>query len=216
MYRLGDGAPGYGAGGAAVALPLLVLPVLLSSPARAQGFEHVRDADGCAIAMRAATDTTVAAMRAECRWPDVQPAALAALIADYARYPDLVFPIDEARVVRVEGERTLVYQRQSGLSDREVLLWMTTTTEGAKTTVSWSPAREEPLELRPGAIRTPENTGAWSVEPDEGGGAKVVHEIALDAGGSVPQWIVGMVRTRSFAKIMSDVRAAARAVEPGG
>lgn len=189
-------------------------PVLfaLSSSARAgSGFEHVRDVDGCAIAMRAATATTVAAMRAECRWPDVDPAAVAALIRDYARYPDLVFPIDEAVVRRVEGDRTLVYQRQSmiGLSDREVLLWMTTTVEGDRTTVSWTPARDEPLELRPGAIRTPENTGFWSVEPDGGGGSRVVHEIALDAGGSVPEWIVNLVRTRSFARIMGDVRAAA-------
>ena len=151
-----------------------------------------------------------AAMRADCSWPDVDPVRLVDLLSHYEGYPDLVFPIDEARVVREEADRSLVYQRQSmiGIADREVLLWIGRADAGAATTFSWSVAADEPLDLRPGAIRTPKNTGYWSVEPLDGG-SHVVHEIAMDAGGSIPAWIVNLVRTRSFAKIMSDVRACA-------
>ncbi|MCA9495073.1 MAG: hypothetical protein KC621_34330, partial [Myxococcales bacterium] len=173
-------------------------------------FEHVRDQDGCAIAMRPPSHAEGAAMRADCSWPDVDPVRLVDLLSHYEGYPDLVFPIDEARVVREEADRSLVYQRQSmiGIADREVLLWIGRADAGAATTFSWSVAADEPLDLRPGAIRTPKNTGYWSVEPLDGG-SHVVHEIAMDAGGSIPAWIVNLVRTRSFAKIMSDVRACA-------
>lgn len=189
---------------------MLALFTSMASAADTDVFEHVREQDGCAIAMRPPSHPDGAAMRAECSWPDVDPVHLVELLSHYDRYPDLVFPIDEAKVVREEEGRSLVYQRQSmiGIADREVLLWIGRADVGAATTFSWSVAADEPLELRPGAIRTPKNTGYWTVQP-EGTGSRVVHEIALDAGGSIPAWIVNLVRTRSFAKIMSDVRACA-------
>lgn len=191
-----------------------LVPVVLALAAFAAEpvFEPVAEADGCAVSMRPPTHPEGAAMRAECGWPDVEPGALAAMLSVYEDYPRFVFPVDEARVVRLDGSRALVYQRQSmiGLADREVLLWMTREDTGGAVRFSWSAAAEEPLALRPGAIRTPKNTGFWEVAGDGGGGSRVVHEVALDAGGSIPKWIVELVRYRSFAKIMADVRAAAR------
>lgn len=178
-----------------------------------EDFAPVRASDGCAIAMRPESHPEGVAMRAECDWPDVDADHLIALLARYEAYGDYVFPISESRVVREDagpdGPRTLVYQRQSvfGLADREVLLWMTRTEVPGGARYAWSAAHDEPLALRPGAIRTPRNTGSWTIRAREGGGSRVIHEIALDAGGSVPRWIVELVRTRSFAKIMSDVRA---------
>lgn len=177
-------------------------------------FVPVREDAGCTIAMRPETHPEGAAMRAECRWPEVDAHRLVAMLAAYERYPDFVFPVTEARVVRTEPDRSLVYQRQSmiAIADREVLLWMARTDlERGGARFSWSAATEEPLVLRPGAVRTPRNTGFWQVEPDLNGGASVVHEVALDAGGSIPRWIVELVRYRSFARIMADVRAAAAA-----
>jgi hypothetical protein len=188
------------------------MTALLASVALAGDFEPVREEAGCAIAMRPESHPDGAAMRAECRWPEVEPATLSAMLAVFEAYPDFVFPIDEARVVRREPDRALVYQRQSmiGLADREVLLWMgqePTPDGGAR--FSWTAAAEEPLALRPGAVRTPRNTGFWQVDPYPAGGSVVVHEVAMDAGGSIPRWVVELVRYRAFARIMADVRAAA-------
>lgn len=183
----------------------------VSAFADERGFEPVRDDAGCHISMRPETHPDRAAMRAECQWPEVDAAGLVALLAQYARYPELVFPITEAKVVREEPGRTLVYQRQSlfGIADREVLLWMRQEPRDGGTAFVWTAAVDEPLTLREGAIRTPRNEGYWWVGPGERGGVAVVHEIALDAGGSIPRWIVNLVRSRSFAKIMSDVRTIA-------
>ena len=189
----------------------MVVPWILAAAGAARasevGFEPVRTVDGCAIAMRPESHAEGAAMRAECVWPDVSVEALAALVGDYGRYPEFVYPIAEAAVRRHDGARTLVYQRQQvfGLADREVLLWMRQEPRTDGLRGSWVAASEEALTLTPGAIRTPSNTGFWDVAADPAGGAHVVHEIAMDAGGAVPKWVVALVRTRAFARIMTDV-----------
>jgi hypothetical protein len=197
---------------------MVLLALALAASADVGGFEPVREAAGCEISMRPESSVEGAAMRAECRWPEVDPARLVAMLSAYDRYSDFVYPISEARVVRVAPDgRALVWQRQSmfGIADREVLLWMWREDRpDGSVRFSWTTASEEPLRMRPGSVRTPRNEGYWQVGRDPSGGATVVHEVALDAGGSVPRWLVALVRTRGFAKIMEDVRAAADA--PGG
>lgn len=173
------------------------------------GFEPVRTASGCAISMRPRTSVDGAAMRAECAWPDVQPDALAQLLSQFERYSEYVYPIDVARIERIEADRTLVYQRQAifGIADREVLLWIRRESLPGGVRFAWTTASEEPLALARGAVRTPRNEGSWSVTQRAEGGSTVVHEIAMDAGGAVPQWLIDLVRTRAFARIMADVRA---------
>jgi hypothetical protein len=173
------------------------------------GFLLVREAYGCTIRMRPEDHPSGAAMRAECVWPDVDPARLIGVIGDYERYDEFVSPVTLSRVERTSGDRTLVYQLQhmTGIADREVLLWMRRHAQpGGGVRVSWTTAAEEPLALQPGSVRTPKNVGYWEVVPDPAGGARVVHEIQLDAGGSIPRWLVSLVRTRGFARIMQDVR----------
>jgi hypothetical protein len=193
---------------------MLPLALALTASADDGGFERVRESSGCGISMRPESHPEGAAMRAECRWPEVPATRLVDMLSVYERYPDFVYPITEARVVRYEPGRVLVYQRQSmfGIADREVLLWMWREDRPDEATrFAWTTASEQPLELRPGSVRTPRNVGYWEVAADPSGGSTVVHEIALDAGGSIPRWLVALVRTRGFARIMEDVRVAAAA-----
>lgn len=188
---------------------MLLLWALSAARAADDGFALVREAYGCAIRMRPEEHPSGAAMRAECLWPDVDPARLVGVIGAYERYAEFVSPVSLSRIERQEGARTLVYQRQHmmGIADREVLLWMTRQDEpGGRVRVSWTTAAEEPLALQPGSVRTPKNVGYWEVIPEPTGGARVVHEIQLDAGGSIPRWLVSLVRSRGFARIMQDVR----------
>ena len=191
----------------------VVLVALLSILARAEstddGFVFVRESSGCSIAMRPEEHPRGAAMRADCRWPDVDPRRLVGVIGEYDRYDEFVSPVSLARIERREGNRALVYQlqRMTGIADREVLLWMWREDRAdGGVRVSWTTASEEPLVLAPGSVRTPKNVGYWLVAPEPTGGAHVVHEIELDAGGSIPRWLVSLVRTRGFARIMQQVR----------
>lgn len=189
-------------------LPLL-LPTAAGAGPEPDGFDHVRDTAGCSISMRPESHPQGAAMRAICSWPEVEPVRFGGLIQDYDRYSEFLFPISVSRTERQEGERALVYQRQRvpGIADREVLLWMSASAlpEGG-VRVSWTTASEVPLPLDRGTVRTPKNEGFWQVSPQPAGGSHVVHEIALDAGGSVPRWLVNLVRSTGFARLMQQVR----------
>jgi hypothetical protein len=190
-------------------LPLLLLSAGLAAPEPPAGFVFVREAAGCSISMRDESHPQGVAMRAECSWPEVEAKAFGVMIQAYERYPEFVFPVTLARVERQEPQRTLVYQRQHvlGIADREVLLWMTREAlpEGG-VRVSWMTAPEEPLQIGPGTVRTPKNTGYWEVVPEPTGGSKVVHQIEMDAGGSVPRWLINLVRTSGFARLMGHIR----------
>lgn len=179
----------------------------------ADGFVHVRDVDGCAISARPEAHRDGAAMRAVCDWPDVDAARFGELIRSYERFPEFVFPVALARVERREPDRTLVYQRQHvpGIADREVLLWMSEQTlPDGSSRVMWTTANDQPLSAAPGTIRTPKNNGFWEVAPKASGGSRVIHQIEMDAGGSIPRWLVSLVRNSGFTRLMQQVRAFAR------
>jgi len=187
----------------------------LAAQAADDGFTYVRDSHECRLESRPKSHASGSAMRAICEWPEVDPEVLGDLMADLDGYEELIFALVQSEVRERRDGRRLVYQRQSvfGISDREVLLWATISRDDGATTVRWSTADEVPLALDDGSIRTPRNEGYWRVEPREGGGARVVHEIGVDAGGRIPDWIVKLVRNRGFMRVMKDVRS--KAVEAG-
>ncbi len=176
-----------------------------------EGFSELRTTHDCVLAARPSDHAAGSAMRATCEWPDVEPGVLGRLMSDLDRYEELVFALVESEVRERRDDRLLVYQRQSvfGISDREVLLWVDVVEGPGVTVVSWRQADGEPLALRSGAIRTPRNEGFWRVEPLEDGGSRVVHQIGVDAGGRIPAWIVRLVRSRGFARVMKQVRSVA-------
>ncbi len=195
----------------------LLLGVALASDAPAvddAAFEPLKVAHGCQFAMRPEDHVERSALQATCHWPAVDPGVMAAELQKLERYADYVYPIEVSRLVRDEGSRWLVYQRQHvwPIADREVLLWMTPhPLPDGGLHLAWSAATDEPLSLQKGSIRVPRNDGFWRVEPHGQGGALVVHRIAMDGGGKIPRWLVELVRTRGFMQVMEDVRGLMKA-----
>lgn len=169
-----------------------------------------REAEGCRIVTQATQADGVTPMVATCRWPEVDPARLAAKVSDFAGY-DLLLPhaIVADRVVRVEGDRSLVWQHQTApvIADREVLLWMRRAAEGACTVVSWTAATEVAWDVADGRIRAPRNDGSWRVCPAAEGGVEAVHTIAYDPGGQVPGFVVRAAQGGGLDKVLSSARA---------
>lgn len=184
----------------------LLTPMALAS----DGFAPARETSDCRIEMRDESHPEGAAMRATCHWPEHDAETASALLSDLDRYEELIWPIAESRVERTDDSRQLVFQRQHiwGMTDRVVLLWVTVESEAAETTIAWSAATEEPLAVDKGTIRTPKNSGYWSIAPHaSGSGVHVVHEIAIQAGGPrLPRWLLNMIRTRGFLSVMKEVR----------
>ncbi len=197
---------------------LLAASTAMSSAAAAaeDGFELLRQDGGCAIAGRPPEHEAKAALRARCHWPDVEPASLLSLVSDYERYPSFVWPLKVSDVQRADGDRSLVYQRQSvwPLADREVLMWMWSEpwAEGG-TQVRWTAATEEALEVDKGSIRVPRTDGHWAVRSHPEGGAWVEHQISMDGGGKIPKWLMDRIRARGFAQVTLAARDRVLGVE---
>jgi hypothetical protein len=166
------------------------------------------EAHGCVVESREATATSKSAMRGTCTWPEVRPEKLVAMLGQFDRYEEFISPIADARIERIDENRALVYQRHEyfGIADREMLLWMTAVPREGGTSFEWTTASEQPLALDSGSVRTIRNEGRWTVSTLPSGGARVVHEISLDPGGSIPGWVVRLARSRGFARILGEVR----------
>lgn len=186
---------------------ILWLTAALAAPA---GFAHVGDGAGCRL-YRGPSDGGVAPARAECHWPEVDPRVLGALLARFERYDELIPPVTRSTVVRVVGDRALVHQvaRTRGIAPREVLLWMERAASDGASRVRWTTAAELPLELPPRHVRAPRNEGWWEIAAHPQGGARVVHQVTYDPGGSVPGWVVRWAQVGGLREVMTHVRALA-------
>ena len=186
--------------------PLLLAAALAAPP----GFVEVKEAQGCALFKGPTEADGVTPMHAECHWPEVDVAHLQSKLGDYAAYDELIFAITTSEPRRTEGGRTLVHQVQEtwGISTREVLVWMSTTPVEGGVRYTWETAGSEPLEVPDGRVRSPRNEGFWEVGPHPEGGARVVHRVAYDPGGSVPDWVVRRAQVGGMLDVMKDVRAA--------
>jgi len=187
-----------------------VIGLLLAQAAPgAEQWVAAGEAHGCVIESRVSTETEKSAMRGTCVWPEVAPEKLVAVLGRFDRYAEFISPITEARVERTdESGRALVYQRHHffGIADREMLLWMSTVPRDGGTCYEWTTASDQPLTLDDGTVRVVRNEGLWSVSALPGGGSRVIHEISLDPGGSIPAWVVRLARGRGFARILGEVR----------
>jgi hypothetical protein len=178
--------------------------LLMSMAAGApEGFEVVRETGGCVISSRPPTNPAKAALHAACVWPTVDPVLLTALVTAPSRYPEFIWPLKQSEVRRTDGQRSLVFQQQHvwPLAPREVLLWMTPEPWQGGTKMTWTVAVEEPFAVPNGSIHVPRSDGFWAVTADPGGGARVEHQIAMDGGGKIPQWLMDSIRTKGFAQV---------------
>jgi hypothetical protein len=185
-----------------------VIALLLAQTAAGEQWVSAGEAHGCVVERRQTSDEVVGGMRATCDWPEIPPDKLTAMLSRFDRYEDFISPIVESRVERTDGARALVYQRHHffGISDREVLIWIRTVRRDGGTSFEWTTASDQPLTLDDGSVRTVRNEGRWSIAPLPGGGSRVVHEISIDPGGSIPSWVSWLARGRGFTKILGEVR----------
>lgn len=189
---------------------MTLLPLLFAAAfAAPAGFTSVKSADGCTL-FKGVEEAGVTPMRAECHWADVEPGALTAKLSDYEGYDELIFAITTSAVIGERDGAKLVHQVQEtrGIAPREVVIAMRTEATDGTTRVSWKTA-EAKLELVDGHVLSPRNDGAWEVSAHPDGGARVIHEIAYDPGGSVPGWVVKWFQVGGMLQVMEEVHAAA-------
>lgn len=151
-------------------------------------------------------------MRAECFWPDVTVDQVHEVFSRLDRWQDFVWCISDSRIVREDGGRTLVWQRQSvrPLSDRENVIWMTVERRPDGYAYRWELAAE-PFAADPSSVVPGRNEGSWIVREAPGGGVLLTNEMAYDPAGSVPSWLVRWFQTRGALQVLDGIHEAVAA-----
>ena len=171
-------------------------------------FQPVMQRDDCVFSMSQREADGVTPVRVECRWSDRDAPELDTLLSQVGSYHEIVWAIEDSRVVDTRGDRSLVWQRHvvKGTAPREVMVWMEAKpTIAGGTRYSWTTADVD-FDLSRGAVEAPRNDGYWEVTPTVDG-VEVVLQGSYDPGGWVPDWLVRWCQTFGADRLMKDVRA---------
>lgn len=177
------------------------LALTLSALAAPPGYKVTQtNASGCELSLGPAEADGTVPMRAECVWPDITLDTFKAKMAKFGDH-DLYFTsVVKSDVRETKGTDTLVFQEHqaSGISNREVLLWMSTTQVDGYERYGWRKAADRSLTPASGNVATTRDEGYWQAKT-EGAGVRVVHMLTYDPGGSVPGFIVRWFQTSGLA-----------------
>ncbi len=187
-----------------------LLSLALAAPA---GYTvNVADSDGCEISLGPVMSDGVTPVHADCYWADVTIDKFRSVMGDPIKHAAVFTVIVTSEVRRTEGSKKLVYQlqRSKGISDREVMLWMSNTTESGADRYGWTTAGSEALTLIDGNVRVARSDGYWQAIADSRGGVKVSHQLEYSAGGSVPGFLVRWFQTSGVQTNLAEVHAATR------
>ena len=188
---------------------MLALLVDIALGAAPSGFKVTEaDYNGCELSLGPAEADGVVPMRAECVWSDVSLDRFKAVMSDYTQHDEVWATVAESKVQRTDGDRSLVYQKHqnSGINDREILLWMKHESVDGYDRYSWTRATGETLTAADGNVLTARSDGYWQAKA-EGTGIRVVHLLSYDPGGSVPGFIIRWFQTSGLEANVDDLHA---------
>lgn len=147
---------------------------------------------------------------------DAPPKAVFAAVTDFANYTSFMPYVKESTLVsRQDDTHLTVYALLTPplVDNRDYVLDVTLApgneSNGGVYKSSWTPAPEK-APLREKVIRIRINTGAWILEPIDGGQrTRVTYQLSTHPGGSIPNWIADKSNTVAIPSLFKVVRAEA-------
>lgn len=186
--------------------PVLLLLLSLLAPARATppGFTAKGEASGCQLFLGPTESDGVVAMRAECRWEDVDAALLDEILSSPWDHAAVWEQVVEARILSQSQDevRLWVQHLLIAMPDREVVIdWRRSEEEGVLLN-RWTTAPVD-WELAPGNARCNRYEGFWELRVEEDV-VLLVHEDHYDPG-PFPAWMIRPFLSHSLARMVADL-----------
>lgn len=185
----------------------LLTHALAAPPA---GFTELKRDNDCVVYRGTVDGGGIAPVYADCHWPDVAPEKLHALLADWEGHANVHATVVSSKIEKTEGEKSLVYQvhQLSGISNREVRIWMQKTAVSGGFEYSWK--NDGVVEPQKGNVATARHIGYWRVTPDPAGGSHVEYSLDYDPGGSVPGFLIRWFQAGGTVETTNELRTAAK------
>ena len=144
---------------------------------------------------------------------DAPSQAVRAVIDDIEAYPSFVPYVTECRLIKREGDSTLItYQRLAPkiCEDRDYTLrvWRRSWpgTDGFVYSNRWEPANELGPAEKKGVVRVKVCEGSWFLEPDGAKKTRATYSVYTDTGGAIPVFIANRVSQMGIGRLFAAVR----------
>ena len=184
------------------------LALVLAAAAAPPGWKVTQvDASGCELSLGPAEADGTVPMRAECVWPEISLEVFKTKMAKFGDHDDYFASVVRSDVKETNGADTLVHQEHQagGISNREVLLWMSHTAVDGYERYGWKKADNRTLTPASANVATTKDDGYWQAKT-EGTGVRVIHVLSYAPGGSVPGFIVRWFQTSGLATNCQELR----------
>lgn len=191
---------------------LLSAAALAATPPVPSGHKAVTEKHDCQISVAPTSSDGVAPIRADCHWPEVEPATLDKLLGDWNSADKIFSTVSVSEVRGGSGDRVTVFQVHvaSGISDREALLIGTRAPVEGGFRYAWTMSGATQDTPADGRVTAGRDDGSWTVTAHPEGGSSVVYRLKYDPAGSVPGFIVRSFQSGGIVAIVGDLRAAAK------
>jgi hypothetical protein len=172
-------------------------------------FEPLHSEGACDFSRSTTTRDGFPVLRAECRWPELDPARLDALLGDWAGHQHIWSMVTNSQVIEQRERDTLVrhVHQAPAMVDREILLrmWVEEIPGGHR--YSWTRAEPQPPpgEGRVGVVL---DDGMYTVLAD-GAGTHLVSTLCYDPGGYIPDALVRWFQVLGMPRFLEELREAA-------
>ncbi len=140
---------------------------------------------------------------------EAPPAAVLAVVTDYASARALSDHVAESQVLRAGGRELTVYQRLDLpiVADRDFTLHARWGQKGDERWVLFGVDNSKGPSARRGVVRVSTMNGSWVLVPIRGGTAtRAVYRVQIDLAGSIPKWMVSGGAAKDLPKLYEGVR----------
>lgn len=167
---------------------LLLISFIYAAPVNKWEQKYVKD--NITVFSREVPGSDFIASRAE-MVVNSQLANLLDLINNFDEYPDFIHNCKSAKLINKSGNSYVAYLTFDApwpLTDRDVYIQLIVNKEAEKVVISLKDL--EKYSTKKGYVRIEDLNGKWLLDPLGSSQVKVVFEIHIDPGGSVPSWVV--------------------------
>lgn len=165
--------------------------------------------DGVKVYTRHVPDSKIKAIKVECQF-NASAAQLVAVLLDIKGSIDWVYHTKSVSLIKQVSPSELYYYSEVSIPwpvhNRDFIAHIKVTQDPVTKVVTVdAPCLPDMVPVKDGIVRIEHSVGKWVITPIDSNHVKIVYTLHLDAGGSVPAWLLNMFITQgpteSFKKL---------------
>jgi hypothetical protein len=180
-----------------------VLPASIELPR--QGFEQIAKTRSVVVYKNSSSDAIWIGAVGIIPAP---PEQVFRALLEYDRQAGKIGRVAEATVLSRDGNSLFVYERLNLpiISDRDFVLLVTHGQDLTRRWIHYQAVSNLGPAPRPGIVRVTRHTGAWELEPTQGGNATIARcEFRINLGGLLPLWMAKSRAGSEIPELYSDI-----------